>query len=65
MCGALGVNSRILVPFRHAWRYAAVGDPETWYWYPNERVKTLRQLKPDEGWAPTMDRVIADIKGLQ
>lgn len=64
LSASIGAATRVLVPKRCAWRYAPVGAPEHWYWYPGEATALYRQSDADS-WAEPIERVIADIKRVQ
>lgn len=63
LSAGMGVDTRVLVPKRCAWRYAHVGNAENWYWYPHEGVKLYRQEDPTS-WSMPLDWVIEYIRGL-
>jgi tetratricopeptide (TPR) repeat protein len=60
LCGGLGLNTRVLVPKRCAWRYAPT-EGTSWYWYPYPNVKLYREHKADS-WAEPLDDVIGELK---
>lgn len=65
LSAGMGLKTRCLTPKRCAWRYAPIpGEPELSYWYPSPDVKLYRQ-DSENGWGSALDRVIADIRGLQ
>jgi tetratricopeptide (TPR) repeat protein len=65
LCGVMGLNTRVLVPKRCAWRYAPAFSPASprWYWYPHDNVMLYREDKPND-WSEPLARVIRDIKEL-
>jgi tetratricopeptide (TPR) repeat protein len=65
LSAGMGHPTRCLTPIRCAWRYAPIpGEPDLWYWYPDEKVKLYRQDEA-EGWSRPIGRVIEDIKALR
>jgi hypothetical protein len=60
LCGSMGLNTRVLVPKRCAWRYAP-SDGDSWYWYPHPNVKLYREDKADD-WSGPLGRVIEELK---
>lgn len=63
LCGAMGLNTRVLVPKRCAWRYAPVDRGTGWYWYPHDNVKLYREHRAND-WSQPLDWVVKDIQEL-
>jgi tetratricopeptide (TPR) repeat protein len=63
LCGVMGLNTRVLVPKRCAWRYTPT-EGQRWYWYPHDNVKLYRETEANNWDTPLLD-VIQDIKGLK
>jgi tetratricopeptide (TPR) repeat protein len=62
LSAAMGRPTRVLTPKRCAWRYAAMENPEEWFWYPDPAVQLIRG--DDTGWGAALERVVHDIRGL-
>jgi tetratricopeptide (TPR) repeat protein len=56
LCGALGRNTSILLPFKSDWRWLIDRNDSPWY----SSVKLYRQESMGD-WAPVLDRVTADL----
>jgi tetratricopeptide (TPR) repeat protein len=63
LSAGMGKSTRVLTPKRCAWRYAPVGDPDTWFFYPGSQIKLYRQDDPNS-WDGPIARVVQDIKEL-
>jgi tetratricopeptide (TPR) repeat protein len=61
LSAGMGLNTRVLVPKRCAWRYAPVGDSTLWYWYQHPKVEVLRQDDPTS-WGTALDSIIEEIQ---
>jgi hypothetical protein len=56
VCGALGRHAYVLVPHAPQWRYQhPCGDGL--FWYAENSVNMVRQIKGEIGWSPAIERV--------
>jgi hypothetical protein len=62
LTAAMGLNVRVLTPKRVAWRYGLSG--ESWYWYPHQRARLIRQERFDS-WEAPIARVVEELRCLR
>lgn len=60
LSAGMGHPTRVLTPFRCAWRYTATRD-DAWYWYPFKNVKLVREAQPDS-WVGPLTKIIEELK---
>lgn len=59
-CGVIGRTARVLVPEVPMWRYAH-RCKDGMIWYPPDSIRMYRRVPGEDGWAPAIKRLAADL----
>lgn len=63
LSAGLGQLTRVLTPYRCAWRYAKMEDPDQWLWWRGAHARLYREETPGD-WSVPIARVVEDIRRL-